>query len=95
MSSETNTFPVPMKRGGSMPMLVEYDVEYENEPTGCGWLVELEGYRFSEKDEKDRSYLVDDSRLDDLREIIGASTEEAACDEGWRRPAPLRQPYYR
>jgi len=95
MRSETDTFPVPMKRGGTMPMVVTYSVDFYNEPDGQGWEVEIESFHFSEKDKKDRAHLVDDARLDDLLELIGASTEDAAKDNGWRRPAPYPKYYYR
>jgi hypothetical protein len=95
MSSRSGTFPVHMKRGGTLPMHVEYTAYYEHEPTGDGWVVEIEAIRFSPRDKKDRDYLLAKDACDILQEDIANDVEGDALENGWHRPRPYSLPYYR
>ena len=94
MITERATFRVPMKRGGEMPMTVEYSVDYYNEPDGQGWEIDIDGFYFNDRDQTERSEFVDNSCIDILREKIADSTEQEARENGWRRPAPYPKYYY-
>lgn len=91
----SGTYPVRMKRGGTMPMYIEYNARYEHEPTGDGWDIEVESVRFSSKDKKDRVYLMAPKAIEMLQETLAYSVSVEARECGWTPPRPFAMPYYR
>jgi hypothetical protein len=74
---------VPMKRGGSMPMRVEFYVEVSqpgdwNHTGGpkCSWPVFEQCSFVGDKKRRDRSALIDDGRIDELLEEVLNSRRE-------------------
>lgn len=81
---------VPMERGGEMPMFVDFDAKFSNEPDYYGWEIEVNSVRFSESDTKERIYTVD---FDRLKEKLAELVESESKEYGWKPPRQVSAYY--